>query len=470
MMKRWLFGLCVSSVLTVPAAAVEPNDPYYASSGAWQQQYDDQWALKRIGFTPLSDRESAWNIEDGSRNPVIVAVLDTGLDYHHPDLNRANVWRNAKEVANGVDDDGNGYVDDLIGWNFIDRNNDPWDLSGHGTFVAGIIAAQTGNAEGVAGINRGVRIMPLRVMNFVGAGLAVGVAEAIYYAVGNGARVINLSLGSPGGSPAEARAIQYAIDQGVVVVAAAGNDSNDITGFGPAASPGVVTVAATDYADQRAGFSNWGAQVAIAAPGTDILSLRARRTDFILTTFPKMYLPGDAFVGTQAKYYRASGTSFAAPLVSGVASLVFAKHPELKGGDVRRVLLQSARDIGVAGVDQYSGFGLLDARAALAADPAFFVDASITGVSVVQQDGSPFLAVLGTADANSFGSASLEIGMGEAPKSWIKVAAIPAAVAGAAIASIDARKLQGATQWTVRLVVTHKNGRTREARYLVNLG
>lgn len=466
---------CLSVVLLVATAAARaadgaPDDPYFSSSSTWQQAYDDQWALRRIGFTPLSDADSAWHIEDGRDHAVIVAVLDTGLDYHHPDLDRANVWRNPKEVANGIDDDGNGYVDDLIGWNFIDRNNDPWDYSGHGTFVAGIIAAHTGNAEGIAGINRGVQIMPLRVMNFLGAGLAVGVAEAIYYAVANGARVINLSLGSPGDSAAEARAIQYAIDQGVLVVAAAGNTAEDITGFGPAASTGVVTVAATDTNDERAGFSNWGAQVDIAAPGVDILSLRARRTDFILTTFPKMYLPGDAFVGPQAKYYRASGTSFAAPLVSGVASLVFAKHPELKGSDVRRVLLQSARDIGVPGIDQYSGFGLLDARAALGADPAFFVDAAIAGVKVVQKDGKPYLAVLGTAAANAFDRAWLELGMGDSPTSFAKVAPVPRAVANATVALIDARALKGSTQWTIKLVVKNKNGKTREARYVVNLG
>jgi len=469
-MTCYLSRLCLLGALAATGAVADPNDPYFASKGSWKQSYDDQWAVKRIGFTALDDPDSAWRIEDGSRHPVIVAVIDTGLDYHHPDLARENLWRNVKEVRNGVDDDGNGYVDDLIGWNFADRNNDPWDLSGHGTFVAGIIAARAGNGEGIAGINRGARIMPLRVMNFLGAGLAVGVAEAIYYAVANGARIINLSLGSPGASAAEARAIRYAVDQGVLVVVAAGNDSGDLKGFGPAGTADVLTVAASDVDDERAPFSNWGAQVDIAAPGTDILSLRARRTDFVLTTFPKTYLPGDAFVGDGAKYYRASGTSFAAPLVSGVASLVFAAHPQLSGADVRRVLMQSAKDIGVPGVDQYSGYGLLDARAALAADPKFFVDASITGVSVIQQDGRPFVSVLGTANADQFGRAWIEIGAGESPTRWVKAAEIPSALAAGAIAAVDAKSLQGAPKWTLKLVVEHKNGRTREARYVVNLG
>ncbi len=462
--------LLISILAVTCMAAAAPDDPYFASRGTWGQGYDDQWALKRIGFTAKDDATSAWRIEDGSSSAVIVAVLDTGLDYRHPDFARRNLWRNEHESKNGIDDDGNGYVDDLHGWNFLERNDDVADLSGHGTFVTGIIAARTDNGEGIAGINRGVKIMPLRVLNFLGAGHAVKVAEAIYYAVENGARVINMSLGSPGDSAAESRAMRYAADRGVLIVVAAGNEGSDITGFGPAASEHVITVAATDESDTRAGFSNWGAQVDIAAPGTDLLSLRARRTDFVLTTFPHLYLPGDAFIGDQAKYYRASGTSFSAPLVAATASLIFAKQPELTAADVRRMLLQSARDIGVPGIDQFSGYGLLDARAALAADPKFFLDAVITGVAVAQEGNRTLVAVRGTAAADQFRRATIELGAGTDPTRWQRVAEVREVVPDGTLARIDATLLQSAKQWTLRLIVEHRGGQTREARYLVNLG
>lgn len=453
-----------SFALLLVGAGAAASDPDVASGSSQRQDRSAQWALEQIGLLPGRLPAPA------PGPPVVVAVVDTGLDYHHPDFPPASLWRNPGEQPNGKDDDGNGYVDDLVGWNFADDDARPWDLSGHGTFVAGIIAARAGDPAAPAGVNPHAQIMPLRVLNFLGAGEATRVAEAIYYAVGNGARVINLSLGSAGASAAEARAIRYANERGVLVVVAAGNEGRDITGFGPAADDGVLTVAATDPRGARAGYSNWGAQVDLAAPGVDILSLRARRTDFILTTLARYYVPGSAFVGSDARHYRASGTSFAAPFVSAVASLIFAQRPELSGKDVRRMLLNSARDIETPGVDQYTGYGLLDARAALAADAKFEINAAITGLAVARQDGAQVVQVTGTATADQFAGAVVEIGAGEAPQGWTPVGELEAPMAGGLLTAIPAQSFAGSTRWTVRVVVRHANGRTREARYALNLG
>jgi subtilisin family serine protease len=321
-----------------------PDDPFYGSKGTWGQDYDDQWALKRIGFTPEQAR-SLWP-EKGL--PVVVAVIDTGVDRLHPELIGA-VWINEDETpGNGKDDDGNGYVDDFYGWNFIDGNGDTTDTNGHGTVVAGIIAAWTDNATGIAGVNPWARIMPVKVMDFDGKGGSIDIAKAIIYAVDNGARVINLSIGGFRHTKVEQAAIDYAVKKGVLLVVASGNEGVNTAGFSPAGLKGAITVASTDPGDNRLGFSNWGRAVDIAAPGVDVLSLRARRTD-ILVLQKKDYVPGTAFVGKEKRYYRISGSSFSAPFVAGVASLILSNNPELAAEDLRRMILHSAGDVEVPG-------------------------------------------------------------------------------------------------------------------------
>src|SRR5262249_55012890 len=154
----------VLAILVVAGAASRgsvqdrvPNNAYLYSKGSWGQGYADQWAHWKVGLRPKG-QQSAWDIEDGERNPVIVAFIDTGLDYVHPGIAKKNVWINPKP---GSDNDASGYVEDVIGWNFIDNDNNPWDNDGHGTFTAGIVASTINDAEGVAGINAGVKIMPL---------------------------------------------------------------------------------------------------------------------------------------------------------------------------------------------------------------------------------------------------------------------------------------------------------------------
>jgi predicted outer membrane repeat protein len=327
-----------------------PNDPYYPQ----------QWALRNTGQafpipgggertgTAGADigAEQAWDVVTNAAE-VVVAVVDTGVDYTHRDLvNR--MWINTAEAQGrpGVDDDGNGYIDDVYGYNCEDDTGDPLDDNGHGTLCAGIIAAQANNGMDIAGICPSARIMAVRNLNlFGGGGDSFTSAEAIYYAVANGADVISCSWGSESYSETERRAVDFARRQGVLVIASAGNAGSDRLQY-PASCEAVISVAATDANDRRTEWSTYGDWVDIAAPGTMILSLRAAHTD--LYTDHEEYVPGDRFVpfsDPNATLYLASGTSMAAPMVAGVAALVIAQRPDASLDEIRDRLLMAADDL-----------------------------------------------------------------------------------------------------------------------------
>ncbi|HVS15589.1 MAG TPA: S8 family serine peptidase [Thermoanaerobaculia bacterium] len=447
-----------------PVAAA-PDDPLYRSRGSWGQSYDDQWALKRIGFDAAAGGGAAWRAAEEARTPVIVAVIDSGLDSFHPDLDPSNLWRNPLELPNGRDDDGNGYVDDLIGWNFVAGSNDPWDDLGHGTHVAGVIAAATGNGRGIAGIHPRVRIMPLKVLDARGDGRVSRLAEAIFYAVRNGARVINLSLGERSIAQTERLAIEHARRSGVLVVVAAGNAGVDTGDYGPAGLPGALTVTAVGPDERRPGFSNWGETVGLAAPGVDVLSLRAEGTDFNLAMGVEGYRAGASVVGADGHYYRASGTSFAAPFVSGVASLLFSRDPALTAQQVERMLAMSARDVEVAGWDRFTGSGRLDAVGALAADPDWELVARVTAVEAAREGEKVVIRVRGTAGGTRLASYRIELGQGETPASW-KTIGQPsrAPLEDGVLGLISASEITAPGAWSVRLVATDAAGAEREAR------
>ncbi len=445
------------------------SDPLYQSKGAWQQRHDNQWAIKRVGLT--AGRESAWNNLGKQPKPVVVAVIDSGLDWNHLDIDWKNLWRNAKEIPdNGVDDDQNGYVDDIIGWDFYGRHNKPWDHDGHGTVVAGIIAAAHNNKVGIAGINPHARIMVLKALNSFGHSRASYLAKAIVYAVDNGARIINMSVGGKNITTAEKEAVKYAISKGVLVVVASGNKGIDVKDYGIAGLESVLTVGATDLKDKRAVFSNWGAQIDIAAPGIDVLSLRARRTDTMRDIPGVKYVNGANYVGKDKRYYRASGTSFAAPIVTGVASLVLSKHPELSGAEVAQILKQTADDVDIPGIDQYSGYGIVNAGKALEAKAGFFVTAHIAGVQVAKGKKGPVVQVLGTANADQFKKATISIGAGENPANWKTIDKVKKPVKDGLLGVIKANELRKSKIWIIRLTVEHKNGKTQEFRFRLSLG
>ena len=275
----------------IHASQVFPNDPAFDPA---DRNYGILWGLYNFGQTvgiksglPGADINTpdAWEISTGGVD-VIIAVIDSGVAYSHPDL-AANMWTNPGEdpwsdpndptTGNGIDDDGNGKIDDWRSWNFVDGNNDPMDYHGHGTHVAGTIAALGNNSEGITGVMWRAGIMPLRFLNAHGMGWVSDAIYAIEYAVEKGARVINASWGTTSFSQSLLGAIQLCQDKGVLVVAAAGNSAanTDSSPFYPASYnlPNIISVAATDQRDNLASFSNWGpSTVDVAAPGVAIYS------------------------------------------------------------------------------------------------------------------------------------------------------------------------------------------------------
>ncbi|KCZ46675.1 MULTISPECIES: S8 family peptidase [unclassified Hyphomonas] len=471
MRLRFLAFLLLASGFGLSSASQEDSprigDPYFHSSGAWGQDFRDQWAFDAIG---LSDPYVVWDALGESPSPVIVAVIDTGIDWNHLDLSWGSLWTNDNEIiGNGIDDDGNGYVDDRIGWDFLAGTNQPWDYDGHGTFTSGLIAAEVNNGIGMTGLNPYARIMVLKAVNNFGRTRTAYVTDAIRYAVDNGARVINLSLGGPSALELETAALDYAAQNDVLVVVAAGNEGQDLADYAFVNHPAVITVAAIGRNGERSTYSNWGPQVSIAAPGEDILSLRARATDTLMN-ITDAYKPGSAIVGPDKRYYRATGTSFAAPFVTGGASLLWSRNPSLTANQVRQALLQSAKDIGASGVDQFTGHGALDIGAAFAADPNASIVAEISSVHVVQSTDGPAAEIIGTATSDRLEIYRVEIGQGETPSSWKPVAQGRSSVTNAALATVSASEFAGASVWTIRLIVNRTGGTSQVTLYRLSLG
>ncbi|MBW4594824.1 MAG: S8 family peptidase [Brasilonema angustatum HA4187-MV1] len=253
---------------------------------------------------------------------VVVAVLDTGVDFNHDDL-KDNIWTNPKEIAgNGKDDDGDGLVDDVHGWNFVDNNNDVSDKFGHGTHVSGTIAGEK-NDFGVTGIAYDAKIMPVKVLGDDGSGSYTSISNGIHYAVDHGANVINLSLGGGSSDSTLEKAIEYASTKGVIVVMAAGNDGGLQPGY-PAryADKSGIAVGAVDKNNQMADFSNKAGVnplTYVTAPGVNVYST----------------IPGN-------KYASYSGTSMAAPHVAGVVALMLSANHNLTDAQVRQIVAETA--------------------------------------------------------------------------------------------------------------------------------
>jgi subtilisin family serine protease len=328
-------------------AAIEiPDDEFFNLEWGLDNHGQDIRGVPGIAGADI-DMPEAWDTLPGS--DTIVAVIDTGTQWDHEDL-AANVWVNADENADGTDTDGNGFVDDVRGWDFFSNDNDPDDAAGHGTHTAGTIGAVRNNGLGIAGICGQCRIMPLR---FIGpnGGYTSDAIDALGYAVANGATVSNNSWGGGPWSQALYDAIAAAGTAGHVFVAAAGNNAlnADVAPMYPAAYdlPNVISVAATDNTDRLAAFSNFGVvSVDIAAPGVDIAS-----------TYPDPSTAGD-------DYWWNSGTSMAAPHVAGVVALLQHQDPSLSAEQLVDIVLRSARPVQNLGGLVATG-GVLNASNAL---------------------------------------------------------------------------------------------------------
>ncbi|MBW2384138.1 MAG: S8 family serine peptidase [Deltaproteobacteria bacterium] len=460
-----------------------PNDPFLHSSGSWEQPYADLWGLHRIRAP------EAWEISQGEG--VIVAVVDTGVDYDHPDI-AENIWLNAGEDVNGngrvdaedwngVDDDGNGFVDDLRGYDFansIDADGDgrwnghddivdadPFDDHGHGTHVAGTIAAVAGNGIGIAGVAPRAKIMPLKGFPAEGPGVDSVLWQAVLYAAANGARVVNNSwscLPECPQNPLAEEVVDLVHAMGVVIVTSAGNRQRDVVHNSPENTRKVVTVASSGADDLASeSFSNTGWLLDVAAPGGGPLvpvSIRVARRNIL--SLRSSGNDRDHPFTLADDYVRWAGTSMASPHVAGVAALLLAQRPELDADGVRRILRQSAADLGPPGHDRHMGAGRLDALAALRVGPLPELAAAISG----PRPGATFapragaIAILGRASGGDLREWSLSFGRGNEPVEWLPIVSPTSAeVRDGVLADWDVRDEPVGT-YVIRLDVYGREG------------
>ncbi len=428
--------------LNRPCAEIVPNDP----------NYGEQWNLA------VMNMPQAWNIEQGTP-AVTVAVVDGGVDMQHPEF-RSQLWQNAGEIPrNGIDDDGNGYVDDINGWDFSDaptlpgsgdwtvRDNAPEDEIGHGTHVSGIIAAAANNGIGIAGIAWRCRLMPLRAdFKYGGGGYLQNddVAAAIVYAADNGAQVINMSWGDTVNAFIIEDAIAYAHARGCVLVAAAGNNGA-VGSWYPAGLKTVISVAGIDAERQLYIDSNFGATIDIAAPGDEILS-----TDL------------------NGRYQKSSGTSMAAAHVSGVAALVLSANPDYTNAEIQATLIRTA---GPLFISNLVGAGLVDASGALTASTELIaqIDAHQMKAQGPESSDIENIEIFGSAGGIGFTEYWLEYGIGEVPDLWFPLETVQTKPKfNICLYKWDTSGLSEG-RYTVRISVKSENGDIKRDRTVVEV-
>ncbi|ARI80598.1 S8 family serine peptidase [Microcystis aeruginosa] len=346
---------------TITPRATFPNDP----------SFNQLWGLHNTGQsggTPDADIDApeAWDIQTGDPN-LVIGVIDTGVDYNHQDL-VGNIWTNPGEIAgDGIDNDGNGYVDDIRGWDFAYNDNNPSDVDGHGTHVSGTIAGKGNNGVGVTGVAWNAKIMPLKFLDDTGSGTLSNAILAINYATAKGVKLTNNSWGGGGFSQALYDAINAAGQAGALFIAAAGNSGQnaDINPMYPAAYnlPNIISVASTTRTDALSSFSNYGLNsVDLGAPGSDIYSLA----------------PGGG-------YATLSGTSMASPHVAGAAALLWSQNPTWTAQQVKNTLMNTGDSIAALAGRTVSGKRLNVFNALAAANlPSVTVSVS---PATVQEDG-----------------------------------------------------------------------------------
>lgn len=413
-----------------------PNDPLYPREWPLENTGQLYWSVARISG---SNNDTLANLNgtvgadlkfpasynhSGSKAAVPVGIVDTGIDTGHEDI-ADRLYVNLGEIPdNGIDDDHDGFVDDVFGWDFsgdvaagpidIVPDNDVTDQIGHGTHVAGTVAATVNNGIGIAGVADSARVFASKI--FPNAYYSVS-AQAIYYAVLRGARVINMSWGGSFRSKTLGDALQYAYDRGVVLVASMGNSGQNEV-FYPSGYPSTIAVGASTANDRLARFSTFNDHIAVIAPGEDILSLRAAGTD--------LYADGGEPVVhvIDNRYYIASGTSMAAPHVTGAAAVLLSIAPGLTNERVRQILTSTADDIldpysdgaNRPGYDLYTGWGRINLSRAIAALPEIFV--TVSNPQQGQWIGGT-VAIRGSASGPLFNGFAVKIASGRSPGPFV---------------------------------------------------
>jgi subtilisin family serine protease len=425
----------------------------------------DQYALHVIGA------KTAWQTATG--DGVLVGVIDTGVDWNHPDLVDQLYVRDAEDIngtgrfedwpstvmrngvsgdLNGVDDDGNGYVDDVIGFDVVDqsvrnigddRDRDaiPFDEQGHGTSVSGVIAARANNGVGIAGLAFGARLVTLRAFDATGNADEDDIASAIIYAALNGVHVLNMSFGDGVDSPAMRDAIRFAAAMGCCMVASAGNSGSVSRQF-PAGYDDVIAVGSTNADDVRSPFSSTGSLVDLVAPGQNIVT-----------------------TSVGSRYRTVNGTSFASPYVAAAAAMLLQKDPGLTPAEIRTILIETSRDLGDRGWDGDYGNGRLQVDAAVLENAR-----SLFGITSPynEAEATDTLIVRGSTLARLFDSSIVSIGPGIEPVVWTTIAKSNIALRDSILAVMDTRAFADGP-YVIRLTVQLKDGRTLESRRRITI-
>jgi subtilisin family serine protease len=421
-----------------------PNDP----------DFNLQYYLHNTGQTggiidSDIDAPEAWDIETGDET-IVIAIHDTGVDYDHPDL-EDNIWINPGEDLNGngivdpsdfndVDDDSNGFIDDIRGYDFVNTtkpvppgedgtiwDNDPIDFHGHGTHCSGIASAVTDNNVGIAGVCWNSEIMPVRVgYKSGGSGLIdiVGAAAGLEYAADNGAHIISMSWGGGSVTYLIWDAINYSYSKGAILIAAAGNYNTDWKHY-PAAYDKVIGVGATDHNDSKAGFSNYGSWVDVSAPGVNIYST--------------------LFNDTYASW---PGTSMSTPQVAALAALILSKNSLLNQDEVRTIIRSTTDNVTYS--EKYIGTGRINAYQAIQRDttPIANLNSELDDKIVVNE-----ICINGTACGDHFVSYSVFYGKGLYPEEWTLIDSSSTPVENGVLAIWNVPIPEDEVLYTIRLVV-----------------
>ncbi len=407
-------------------------------------EYINQWGLEKAKF------HLAWEHEVGN-NDIKIGLVDTGIDYLHEDLQNCidynygefgiDINGNNKE-SNGIDDDNNGFIDDYLGWNFVDNSlngSNPTDDQGHGTSVAGVIGASSNNGIGITGINWNSKIIIAKAFNKYGYGKEEDVSAALLYSFIRGARIINMSFGDVSYSILFKDVIDFLINNNVLLVASAGNSGSDNPHY-PSAFPFVISVGASDINDNLSSFSNFGNTIDLLAPGSEILTTS---------------------IQDDVKYNLVSGTSIAAPFVTGLASLLLSRKNNLSINDLTQILKTTADDLYSEGFDYYSGSGRINALKAVLANSLQKIQINYPLNTSAFSDTT--FSVIITVISPNFKNYEIQLSQSSETENWETIFSSNYQIIDSNVCDINTTLLSEGL-YTIKLVVFNYDGTSSEER------